>query len=56
MDTMSVHLIFLYNPIYAESCSSSAFQCDNDRCVTSSDRCDGNNDCGDNSDEEGCST
>ena len=35
-------------------CRSSAFTCDNGRCVAESDECDGNNDCGDNSDEQNC--
>ena len=30
------------------------FACDNGRCKPDSYKCDGNNDCGDNSDEVGC--
>ncbi|CAI8021013.1 Low-density lipoprotein receptor-related protein 4, partial [Geodia barretti] len=32
------------------------FTCDNDLCVAESSQCDGVDDCGDNSDEENCST
>ncbi len=35
-------------------CSESEFHCANDRCIRSSWRCDHDNDCGDNSDEQNC--
>ena len=35
-------------------CSSYQLMCDNGDCYYESDKCDGYNDCGDNSDEEGC--
>ena len=37
------------------NCLTTQFGCNNGRCVTSSDRCDNFNDCGDNSDEAVCS-
>lgn len=37
-----------------EECSSSEFQCGNGQCISSSLHCDGNRDCLDHSDEEGC--
>ena len=37
------------------ACSSSQFKCNNGNCVPSSYKCDRYNDCGDNSDEFGCS-
>ena len=36
------------------SCQSGAFRCSNGQCILSSDRCDGNLDCTDGSDETGC--
>ena len=39
----------------AVNCGSREFECNNGLCVARSGRCDGDNDCGDNSDEEGCS-
>ena len=36
-------------------CLASGFTCDNGRCVRSYDKCDGEDDCGDNSDEASCS-
>ena len=37
-----------------EACDSDEFQCDNGYCKPQSYRCNENDDCGDNSDEEGC--
>ncbi|KAB1257521.1 Low-density lipoprotein receptor-related protein 2 [Camelus dromedarius] len=39
---------------FYEKCSTSEFKCQNGQCVSSSLRCDGNRDCLDHSDEEGC--
>ena len=35
-------------------CTEDQFKCDNGRCIYGSWHCDNDNDCGDNSDEEGC--
>ena len=40
--------------ILIATCSDGKLRCDNSKCVTFSNRCDGNNDCGDNSDEKDC--
>ena len=37
-----------------DGCDSYEFSCDNGQCVPDSYRCDGGNDCGDDSDEDGC--
>jgi len=49
--------ICINNPdeVVPEGCGPQAFQCDNKRCIFESFRCDGDNDCGDNSDERDCS-
>lgn len=46
-------LFFIFTP---EPCDdSNEFECDNNRCVPSNLKCDGDNNCGDNSDEtDGC--
>lgn len=36
------------------ACDSGQFLCDNDVCVPNDNRCDGHDQCGDNSDESGC--
>lgn len=46
-----INLLFLDS-----TCSPSAFTCANQRCVPASWRCDGHNDCFDNSDENNCPT
>ena len=35
-------------------CTPQEFQCDNQQCIPSVQRCDGNDDCGDESDERNC--
>ena len=35
-------------------CVGYLLTCDNGRCISDSSRCDGSNDCGDYSDEDGC--
>ena len=41
-------------PTNDPGCDSYEFSCDNGQCVPDSYRCDGDNDCGDNSDEDRC--
>ena len=41
-------------PVHAK-CSAPEFQCENSQCISNSLRCDGNRDCQDHSDEDGCS-
>ena len=45
-------IMFLYS--LSASCSSYEFTCSNKDCVYDSDKCDGQDDCGDNSDEQDC--
>ena len=44
-----------FEPTITVTCSSGAFRCSNRQCIRSSDRCDGNRDCTDGSDERNCS-
>ncbi|PSN40175.1 hypothetical protein C0J52_16358 [Blattella germanica] len=47
--------VFVVNPIFqSTSCSAWMFLCNNKKCVPYWWKCDGVNDCGDNSDEFGC--
>uniref|UniRef100_A0A1B6DW73 Sortilin-related receptor n=1 Tax=Clastoptera arizonana TaxID=38151 RepID=A0A1B6DW73_9HEMI len=41
-------------PTMKNNCTSEQFKCGNDLCIPSQWRCDGDNDCGDNSDEMNC--
>ena len=43
-----------HSVLHVDGCSSGEFKCDNGKCVTSSYQCDNKDDCGDNSDEQGC--
>ena len=45
---------FLFDWSDNHSCSSQHFSCTSGRCVPGDWRCDGDDDCGDNSDEQGC--
>ena len=46
---------YTFSKTYAvESCDSEEFICDNGECVPDELRCDNADDCGDNSDEDGC--
>lgn len=49
----SLHVSFNPSPAF-HTCSATDFTCDNGRCVPLSYTCDYTNDCGDNSDEQGC--
>lgn len=44
-----------YTCIFIIGCTSAQFTCANGRCVPISARCNGVNECGDNSDEQNCS-
>ena len=48
---MTIHFGFFS---FSAACYFYQFSCDNGECVPNSFTCDGGNDCGDNSDEDGC--
>jgi len=57
--TLLSYILFIlglqWKSVYAVSvCSGKEFQCRNTRCVNEEWKCDGDDDCGDNSDEKGC--
>ncbi|GBN83676.1 hypothetical protein AVEN_224604-1, partial [Araneus ventricosus] len=45
---------FFYYAEASSQCAPSQFKCSNGRCISMGNLCDGNKDCGDNSDEEFC--
>ena len=49
-------LIILHDYITFVSIGNDCFGCDNGQCVEEVYKCNGNDDCGDNSDEKNCST
>ena len=48
------HTIPLYTLTFLTECDTGEYTCDNRNCIPGSFRCDGDNDCDDNSDEIGC--
>ena len=52
---MSKNIVLWFFFSISVKCSSTEFRCANDNtCIRSSKRCNGYNDCGDNSDERNC--
>ena len=43
-----------FDALSADTCDANEFRCANSRCIPSHWQCDHDNDCGDNSDEQGC--
>ncbi len=43
---------FVYCVLVARNCTAEEFQCDNGQCIRTRWQCDGDDDCGDNSDEQ----
>lgn len=46
--------LFLFFPPATDECEDGQFQCNNKRCIPTIWRCDDDDDCSDNSDEENC--
>lgn len=45
---------FVLRSVFPSQCEPNEFQCENKKCALKIWRCDGDNDCGDNSDEISC--
>nr|XP_002737503.1 PREDICTED: cubilin-like [Saccoglossus kowalevskii] len=50
----AVYSLYYYAGTHGNCTYASDFKCDNNRCIAGSLRCDGNDNCGDNTDEEAC--
>ena len=46
--------MYMNHLLFVDVCSSGQFKCDNGKCLASNRQCDNYDDCGDNSDEQGC--
>ena len=49
-----ITIYFIALGVYPTNCSAGFFQCNNKKCVDKKFQCDGQDDCGDNSDESDC--